>query len=91
MFAEAQATSDPKTYAMAQDYFTRILQKLSPGSESYWESWLRIIQSMEARNASGSTAEIKKALGDLKGVYGSKFGGELFKKDFAALAAKYQL
>ena len=35
--------------------------------------------------------EIKKTIGDLKGVYGSKFGGELFKKEFEALARKYQL
>ena len=49
VFAEAQATGDAKAFAKSQDYFTRILQKLSPGSESYWESWLRIIESMEAR------------------------------------------
>ncbi len=89
MFAEAQATGDANVYAKAQDYFTRILQRLSPGTESYWEAWLRIIESMDARGGVGSEAEIKRALGDLKGVYGTKFGGEAFKNDFDRLASKY--
>jgi hypothetical protein len=89
IFAQALATNDKAEYAKAQDYFTRILARLAPGAESFWESWLRILQSMDAQNSAGSTTEIKSRLGDLKGVYGSKFGGERFKNEFARLALKY--
>ena len=88
-FAAAQAAGDTKGYGETQDYFARILVKLTPGSESFWECWLRILQSMDARGAATGPAEIKKSLTDLKGIYGSKFGGELFKGDFEKLAAKY--
>ena len=88
MFAQARATNDASLYGKAQDYFTRILERLAPGSEAFWESWLRIIQSMEAQSGS-ATADIKTRLGDLQAVYGAKFGGEHFRDDFAKLAAKY--
>jgi hypothetical protein len=88
MFAQARAAKDPRLFASAQDYFTRILKRLTPGSEAFWESWLRIIQSMEAQSAD-SGPEIKSRLGDLRAVYGAKFGGQHWQADFAALAAKY--
>jgi hypothetical protein len=88
MFGQARANGDPRQYARTQDYFTRILERLAPGSEAFWESWLRIIQCMEAQSLNPS-ADIKTRLGDLKGVYGTKFGGERFRDDFAKLAAKY--
>jgi hypothetical protein len=99
IFAEAQATGDQQLYAKAQDYFERILKRLAPGSESSWETWLRIIQSMEMTRGEGggggvgegtdAAREIRQKLSDLKGSYGSKFGGELYKADFDKLAAKY--
>ena len=88
MFGQAQAGSDLGLYAKSQDYFTRILARLSPGSEAFWESWLRIIQSMEAQSVNPA-AEIKAHLGDLKVIYGTKYGGDRFHDDFAKLAAKY--
>ena len=87
IFGEAQAKHDAAKFAEAQDYFTRILARLSPGGEGFWEAWLRIIQSMQAQN--GDAAQIKTRLGDLKGVYGEKFGGGKYKGDFAKLAEKY--
>ena len=88
MFAEAQATvpADAKQYAKVQDYFTRILAKLSPGSETFWEAWLRIVQSMEAQGGANSRQEIKSRLGDLKAVYGGKFGGERLGGEVGKLA-----
>ena len=60
------------------------------GSESFWEAWLRVIQAMESQGAAGGV-EIKSRLGDLKAVYGTKFGGEHFAADFKKLAQKYEL
>ena len=93
MFAEAQANvpADAKQYAKVQDYFTRILAKLSPGSETFWEAWLRIVQSMEAQAGANSRQEIKSRLGDLKAVYGTKFGGDHLAAEFKKLAEKYQV
>jgi hypothetical protein len=88
LFALAQASSDLPKYAQAQDYFTRILARLSPGSEAFWESWLRIIQSMAAQSANPA-AEIKTRLGDLKAIYGTKYGGDHWHDEFAKLAATY--
>jgi hypothetical protein len=95
LFGQAQATVPPdaRQYAKVQDYFTRILAKLSPGSETFWEAWLRVIQSMEAQGAAGGGAgakdEIKGRLGDLKAVYGGKFGGERLAGEFKRLAERY--
>ena len=88
LFALAQANSDLVLYAQAQDYFTRILARLTPGSEAFWESWLRIIQSMAAQSANPA-AEIKVRLGDLKAIYGTKYGGDHWHEEFAKLAAQY--
>lgn len=91
LFASAQASANNADFAKAQDYFTRILQRLSPGSEAFWECWLRIIQSMEGQKAAGSQEEIKSKLRDLKGIYGTKFGGEMFRPELTQLALKYGL
>ena len=88
-FFEAQAKKDPSEFAKAQDEFTRILARLTPGGEAFWEAWLRIIQAMQAQNGDAAAGPIKTRLGDLKAVYGSKFGGERFKSDFATLAGTY--
>jgi hypothetical protein len=92
LFAAGQAGGGGASngdYAKAQDLFTRILQRLSPGSEGFWECWLRIIQAMEAQRGEAAKAEIQGRLRDLKGIYGSKFGGEMFKADFNTLSVKY--
>ncbi len=90
MFAQAQSASDVTLYAKSQDYWMRILARVAPGSEAFWESWLRIIQSMEGQTLGGSISpEIKSRLGDLKTIYGAKFGGEHFKGEFEKLAGKY--
>jgi len=88
-FFEAQAKKDSVEFAKAQDEFTRVLARLTPGGEGFWEAWLRIIESMEAQNGDAAATQIKTRLSDLKAVYGDKFGGERFKEDFAKLAAKY--
>ena len=88
IFFQAQSAKDPKSFAKAQDYFTRILARMTPGAEGFWESWLRILQSIEAQNAAAAP-EIKARLGDLKAVYGAQFGGTHFKDDFARLAGRY--
>jgi tetratricopeptide (TPR) repeat protein len=93
MFAQAKAGggagNDATLFAKSQDYFTRILARLAPGSEAFWESWLRIVESMEAQKGNGASAEIKTRLGDLKAVYGTKFGGEKCREEFLRLARKY--
>jgi hypothetical protein len=89
IFAEAQSTRDKDEFAKAQDYFSRILVQLTPGSETFWECWLKTVQSMEARQTSNAAEEIKRALSDLKAIYGTKFGGDLLKPDFTRLATKY--
>ncbi|HEY4329103.1 MAG TPA: hypothetical protein VGN88_05155, partial [Phycisphaerae bacterium] len=94
MFADAQASGDARQFATSQDYFTRIVVMEPQGSEDFWEAWFRIIQSMEGQPAAlsgGGAAEIKSHLGDLKTVYGARFGGEKWKDDFKRLAAKYQV
>lgn len=93
LFGQAQATvpADAKQYAKVQDYFTRILGKLSAGSETFWESWLRVVQSMEAQAGANARQEIKSRLGDLKAVYGVKFGGEKLGGEFRKLAEKYEV
>jgi hypothetical protein len=88
LFGEAQAKNDPRLFAKSQDYFRRILERMAPGGEGFWECWLRMLQSMEAQGTANA-AEIKSRLGDLKGVYGSAFGGTRRKEDFAQMAAKY--
>lgn len=89
IFAGAEATKDKGEYAKAQDYFIRILGRLTPGSEGFWECWLRIVQAMEAQRGDAAKAEITQKLKDLQGIYGTKFGGEMFKKDFSTLMLKY--
>ena len=91
MFAEAKANNDKSEMAKAQDYFTRILEKLAPGSETFWECWLRIFQAKEtlAPGDMNVAEEIKKRLGDLKGIHADKFGGEMYKGEFDSLARKY--
>jgi hypothetical protein len=89
MFAGAQATGNKDGFAKSQDYFTRILQKLAPGSESFWEAWLRIAQSMEGRALPTGPAEIRQKLGDLHAIYGSKFGGETHKAALEKLWSRY--
>src|SRR6185437_14362261 len=44
---EARAAYVAGEYAYAHDLLVRIIEKLPQGSESYWEAWLRIIQSNE--------------------------------------------
>ena len=90
MFGEAKAKNDPKLFAKSQDYFTRILARLAPGGEGYWECWLRILQSLEGQGGANAAA-IKSRLGDLKGSYGTQFGGTRHKDEFAQMAAKYGL
>lgn len=89
IFGQAQAKNDDKLFIKSQDYFTRILARMAPGGEGYWECWLRMLQSMELQG--GDQATIKTKLGDLKGAYGMQFGGTRHKKDFAQMAQKYGL
>jgi hypothetical protein len=89
IYAGAEASKDKAEYAKAQDYFTRILGRLSPGSEGFWECWLRIVDSMEAQRGDAAKGEITQKLKDLQGIYGTKFGGEMFKKEFGELMQKY--
>lgn len=86
IFAQAQEKNDKKQYAVAKDYFARILPKVTQGVDSYWECWLRILQSMDA--IGGSEAEIKRTLTNLRGST-SNLGGPLYKEDFEKLVLKY--
>lgn len=82
---EARAMFVTRQYDLARDLFSRILPKVPVGSESYWECYLRIVQSDELR---GKPVDAKR-LKDLKVVYGDAVGGREFKNEFAALLKKY--
>jgi hypothetical protein len=88
-FAIAQQTKSPQDYAYAKDYFERIQPRITPGVDSYWECWLRMMQCAEAINGEAAAPEIRKKLGDLQVLFGSKLGGEAFKADFEAMLKKY--
>ena len=85
---QAKETQDPKEYAIALDYFTRILPRMTPGGDAYWETWLRIIECKEALKGSAAADEIKKTLQDLKGST-AHLGGDTYKEDFDRLLLKY--
>jgi hypothetical protein len=85
-YLKAQATKNAQDYKAAEDYFGRIVRKVTPGVDAYWECWLRIIECTEAQN--GSAEEIKKTLNNLSASSG-KFGGEKFREAFVKLANKY--
>ena len=91
IFARARDSDDKKAYAEAQDYFGRILPKVNNGSESYWESWLRILESKEALAGGDATETIRKRLNDLHAAFGASLGGETFKDEFTAFAKKYDV
>jgi tetratricopeptide (TPR) repeat protein len=84
---EARAMFAMRKFKESEDYFLRILQKLPPGTDSYWEAYLRVIQSREAQGKDMS--DVKNRLKDLKLGDPASFGGKAFKKDFENLAAKY--
>jgi len=88
-FAVAEDSGTAADYNVAQDYFSRILVKLNVGSESYWECYLRIIQCIEKTGGPTAAASIKKTLGDLKAVHGTKVGGTKYKEAFDKLIIKY--
>jgi hypothetical protein len=88
-FAIAQETKSPKDYAYAKDFFERIQPRITPGVDSYWECWLRIIQSSIAIDPAAAGPQVKKKLSDLQVLFGSKLGGEAFKDDFVELQKTY--
>jgi tetratricopeptide (TPR) repeat protein len=89
LFEHARATADAKLYTQAQDLFTRILPKVTNGSDSYWECWLRILQSKEILGGPDAPTSIKQHLGDLHIAFGDKIGGTTFQVEFARLLEKY--
>ncbi len=93
IFGRARDAEDKKAYAEAEDYFGRILPKVTNGSESYWECWLRILESKEALAGAGADASdtIRKRLNDLHAAFGPSLGGETFKDEFAGFAKKYDV
>ncbi len=91
IYTEAFEQSDPKKLAEAQDYFGRLINKVPPGKEAFWECWLRIIQCKEKLAGAGATEEIKRRLTDLKAFYGDSVGGDKYKEDFAKLMQKYMV
>jgi hypothetical protein len=88
-FAIAQASGSREDYAYARDFFERIQPQITPGVDTYWECWLRIIQCVIAINGDGAAPEIKKKLSDLHELFGDKMGGEAYHEEFAKLMAKY--
>jgi hypothetical protein len=91
IFARARDTDDKKAYAESEDYFGRILPKVNNGSESYWECWLRILESKESLAGADATETIRKRLNDLHAAFGPSLGGETFKDEFTAFAKKYDV
>jgi tetratricopeptide (TPR) repeat protein len=87
-FLKAQADKSNQDYKVAQDYFTRIVHKVTPGVDAYWECWLRIIECTETLGGQAASDEIKKRLSDLA-ASSSKFGGEVHRTRFMELASKY--
>ncbi len=88
-FAIAQESKTPRDYAYAKDFFERIQPRITPGVDSYWECWLRIMQASIAIDPTAAAPEVKKKLADLQVLFGSKLGGEAFKDDFAQLLKTY--
>jgi len=88
MFLKAKETHDNSEYAKSLDLFKRILPRLTPGNEGYWESWLRIIQCMEAIKGDVARDEIKQKLRDLRSS-SPDLGGSLYKQDYDRLVVKY--
>ena len=66
-----------------------ILPRLQPGNDSYWESWLRIIQCMEALYGEGARADIRQKLRDLRSTSETGLGGEMYKQEYDRLVIKY--
>lgn len=89
MFVAAEESGKSEDFSAAQDYFTRILPKLDPSGDSYWECYLHIIACKTKLGGPTAAAEIKKSLSDLKAVHGSKVGGKKYKEEFDALMQKY--
>ena len=83
-------------FAKSQDYFTRILARLTPAAEKLWDAWLRIIESMAVRLSRHWWAEPvggdQESFGgfedDLRGL---AYGGDKFKEEFRRLAVKYDV
>ncbi|HUO07418.1 MAG TPA: hypothetical protein VM008_03890 [Phycisphaerae bacterium] len=90
IFARARDTGDKKAYGEAEDYFGRILPKVINGSDSYWECWLRILESKEALAGADASETIRKRLNDLRAAFGPTLGGDAFKEEFARFAGKYE-
>ncbi|HVX86534.1 MAG TPA: hypothetical protein VH253_17260 [Phycisphaerae bacterium] len=88
-FAIAQASGSPEDYAYARDFFERIQPQITPGVDTYWECWLRIIQCVIAINGDAAAPEIKKHLSDLHELFGDKLGGDAYHEEFAKLVERY--
>ena len=88
MYLQAKETKDVQKHREALDYFTRILPRLTPGNDSYWESWLRIIQCIEFVKGPAASEEIKQKLKDLQSS-SSDLGGEMYKQEYNRLVLKY--
>ena len=90
MYLQAKDTRDNQKYKETLDYFTRILPRLQPGNDSYWESWLRIIQCIEAlKGESAARDEIRQKLRDLRSTSETGLGGEMYKQEYDKLVIKY--
>jgi hypothetical protein len=88
---EARAIFALGKWNMAHDYFAKILPKLSPGSDSYWEAYLRILQCNEYIGTPAAKTEVHKTLQDLSASYGDAVGGTAYKDDYIAMLKKYDI
>jgi hypothetical protein len=89
LFEQARDHADPKLYAQASEEFTRILPQVPNGSQSFWECWLRILQSKEALGGPDAASSITKSLNDLHAGFGDKIGGDVYKEEFATLLTRF--
>jgi hypothetical protein len=89
LFEQARAQSDPKLYAQAEAEFTRLLPQVANGSQSFWECWLRILQSQDAIVGGDASQIITKRLNDLRAGFGDNIGGTWYKPDFDTLLKRY--
>jgi hypothetical protein len=86
---EARAIFLAGDYPKAEDYFGRILAKVPIASESYWECYLRILQSADRQNKTSDV--IRQRLRDLRASYGAQVGGQKYHAAYAELFAKYHV
>jgi hypothetical protein len=84
---EARALQADSQFSEARKRLNEMLPNVEPGSEAYWEVYLRIFQCLEAEGADKEV--IHKPLHDLHAAYGAAVGGKRFKAEYEDLAKRY--